>query len=120
MHHLRFGLSRRLVGGSKDDTVVFLTLYVDRTKLGAHNLQLFCFIADFHPRRNHKKYQNLKSDIKDVIVEGNRIAFRAKQHAFFVPDDKQVNMDVMNVYTLVDGRVKEWQLWFKQEVDSVS
>ena len=41
MHHLRFGLSRRLVGGSKDDTVVFLTLYVDCTKLGAHNLQYF-------------------------------------------------------------------------------
>ena len=41
MHHLRFGLSKRLVGGSKDDTVVFLMLYVDRTKLGAHNLQFF-------------------------------------------------------------------------------
>ncbi len=33
----------------------------------------------------HKKYQDLKSEVKDVIVEGNRIAFRVEQHAFFVP-----------------------------------
>ena len=64
----------------------------------------------------HKKYQNLKSDVKDVIVEGNRIAFRVEQHAFFVPDDESVNMDVMNLYTLVDGKVKEWRLWFVQRM----
>ena len=52
MHHLRFGLSKRLVGGSKDDTVVFLTLYVDRTKLGAHNLRFFVLLQIFHPSRS--------------------------------------------------------------------
>ncbi|MBX3710045.1 MAG: nuclear transport factor 2 family protein [Gammaproteobacteria bacterium] len=66
----------------------------------------------------HQKYQNLKSVIKDVVVEGNRMAFRAEQHAFFVPDDGYVNMDVMNLYTLVDGKVKEWRLWFTQHADS--
>ena len=65
----------------------------------------------------HKKYRDLKSDVKDVIVEGNRIAFRVEQHAFFVPDDEYVNMDVMNLYKLVDGKVKEWRLWFSQYVD---
>lgn len=66
----------------------------------------------------HKKYQGLKSEVKDIIVEGNRIAFRVEQHAFFVPDDEYVNMDVMNLYTLVDGKVKKWRLWFNQDVDS--
>jgi len=65
----------------------------------------------------HKKYQDLKSAIKDVIVEGDRIAFRVEQHAFFVPDDEYVNMDVMNLYMLVDGKVKEWRLWFNQDID---
>ncbi len=63
----------------------------------------------------HKKYRNLKSEIKEVIVEGNRIAFRVEQHAFFVPDDEYVNMDVMNLYTLINGKVKEWKLWFTQD-----
>jgi len=66
----------------------------------------------------HKKYKNLKSAVKDVIVEGNRMAFRAEQQAFFVPDDKNVTMDIMNLYTLVDGKVKEWRLWFTQHADS--
>jgi limonene-1,2-epoxide hydrolase len=65
----------------------------------------------------HKKYQNLKSEVKDVIVEYNRIAFRVEQHALFVPDDEYVNMDVMNLYKLTDGKVKEWRLWFYQDVD---
>ena len=65
----------------------------------------------------HKKYQDLKSEVKDVIVEGNRIAFRVEQHAFFVPDDEYVNMDVMNLYRLIDGRVIEWRLWFSQSID---
>lgn len=63
----------------------------------------------------HKKYQDLKSEVKDVIVEGNCIAFRVEQHAFFVPDDEYVNMDVMNLYKLTDGKVKEWRLWFSQD-----
>jgi limonene-1,2-epoxide hydrolase len=66
----------------------------------------------------HKKYQDLKSEVKDIIVSANRIAFRVEQHAFFVPDDEYVNMDVMNLYTLVDGKVKEWRLWFSQDADS--
>tara|TARA_R110000868_G_scaffold318028_1_gene578816 strand:- start:27482 stop:27865 length:384 start_codon:yes stop_codon:yes gene_type:complete len=65
----------------------------------------------------HKKYRDLKSEVKDVIVEDNRIAFRVAQHAFFVPDDEYVNMDVMNLYTLVDGKVSEWRLWFSQDTD---
>lgn len=65
----------------------------------------------------HKKYQDLKSEIKDVIVQGDRLAFRVEQHAFFVPDDEQVNMDVMNLYKLVDGKVTEWRLWFSQDAD---
>lgn len=40
------------------------------------------------------------------MLEGNRIAFRAEQHDFFVPDDEYVNMNVMNLYTLVDDKVK--------------
>jgi limonene-1,2-epoxide hydrolase len=67
----------------------------------------------------HKKYQNLKSEIKDVVVEGNRIAFRVEQHAFFVPDDEYVDMDVMNLYTLQDGKVKEWRLWFVQRMADI-
>lgn len=66
----------------------------------------------------HKKYLDLKSELKDVIVQDNRIAFRVEQHAFFVPDDEYVNMDVMSLYKLVDGKVKEWRLWFSQDADS--
>lgn len=66
----------------------------------------------------YKKYQNLTSELKDVIVEGNRIAFRVEQHAFFVPDEEYVNMDVMNLYTLVDGKVKNWRLWFTQDAET--
>ncbi len=64
-----------------------------------------------------KKYRNLTSEIKDVIVEDHSIAFRVEQQAFFVPDDEYVHMDVMNLYKLVDGKVKEWRLWFSQYVD---
>lgn len=66
----------------------------------------------------YKKYQNLKSEIKEVIVEGNCIAFRVEQHAFFVPDDEYVNMDVMNLYTLDNGKIKNWRLWFSQDADT--
>lgn len=66
----------------------------------------------------HKKYLDLKSELKDVIVEENRIAFRVEQRAFFAPDNEYVNMDVMSLYKLVDGKVKEWRLWFNQDADS--
>jgi limonene-1,2-epoxide hydrolase len=62
----------------------------------------------------HQKYQDLQSEIKDVIVENDCITFRVEQHAFYVPDAKYVNMDVMNLYKLTDGKVKEWRLWFSQ------
>ena len=62
----------------------------------------------------HKKYKNLKSEIKEVIVENDRIAFHVKQNAFYVPDNKHVILDVMNVYKLSDGKVKEWNMWFNQ------
>lgn len=62
----------------------------------------------------HKKYQDLKSEIKEVIVENGCIAFHVKQKAFYVPDNMRVILDVMNLYKLSDGKVKEWQMWFKQ------
>lgn len=67
----------------------------------------------------HKKYLDLKSTVKDVILTENCIAFWVEQHAFFVPDEEYVNMDVMNLYKLVDGKVKEWRLWFSQTVDPI-
>lgn len=66
----------------------------------------------------HKKYRDLKSEVKDVIVEGNRIAFRVEHHALFVPDDEYVSMAVMNLYKFTGGKVKEWRLWFSQYVDT--
>lgn len=65
-----------------------------------------------------KKYQDLKSEIKDVIVEGNCITFRVEQQAFFVPDNEYVTMSVMNLYKLKDGKVNEWRLWFSQAANS--
>lgn len=62
----------------------------------------------------HKKYRHLKSEITDVVVEDDRIAFCVEQHAFFVPDNQYVTMAVMNLYKLVNGKVKEWKLWFTQ------
>ncbi len=62
----------------------------------------------------HKKYQDLKSEIKDIIVANARIAFHVKQNAFYVPDNKYVTLDVMNLYKLSNGKVKEWQIWFNQ------
>lgn len=59
----------------------------------------------------HKKYQDLKSEIKDVVVENDRIAFHVRQNAFSVLDNKHITVDVMNLYKLSDGKVKEWQIW---------
>lgn len=59
----------------------------------------------------HKKYQNIRSEIMDIIVENNRIAFHVRQNAFYAPENKHVTLDVMNLYTLTDGKVKEWQIW---------
>ncbi|WP_419420775.1 nuclear transport factor 2 family protein [Legionella sp. D16C41] len=62
----------------------------------------------------HKKYADLKSEIKDIIIENDRIAFHVKQNAFSVPDNEHVNLDVMNFYKLFNGKVKEWQMWVNQ------
>jgi DNA-binding transcriptional MerR regulator len=59
-------------------------------------------------------FKNLKSEIKDVIAEKDRIAFRVEQNAIFtkdIPDGIQVRLDVMNLYTLESSKVKEWQIW---------
>jgi hypothetical protein len=59
----------------------------------------------------HKKYQDLKSEIKEIIVENNHIAFHVKQNAFSVHAHKHITLDIMNLYKLYDGKVKEWQIW---------
>ena len=59
-------------------------------------------------------FKDLKSEIKDVIAEGNRIAFRVEQNALFFkhnPDGVHVKLDVMNLYKRESGKVKEWQIW---------
>lgn len=59
----------------------------------------------------HKKYHDIKSEIKNIIVENDRMAFHVKQNAFSVLLNKHITIDVMNVYQLSDGKVKEWQIW---------
>lgn len=61
-----------------------------------------------------KIFKDLKSDIKDVVADEDRIAFRVEQNAIFykhIPDGIQVKLDVMNLYKLESGKVKEWQIW---------
>ncbi|MEO8400514.1 MAG: nuclear transport factor 2 family protein [Gammaproteobacteria bacterium] len=61
-----------------------------------------------------KILKDLKSEIKDVIADENRIAFRVEQNAMYykhVPAGVQVRLDVMNLYKLDSGKVKEWQIW---------
>jgi len=56
-------------------------------------------------------FKNLKSEVKDVIAGKDRIAFRVEQNAMFtknIPDGVQVRIDVMNLYNLESGKVKEW------------
>lgn len=59
----------------------------------------------------HKKYQDLKSEIKDVIIQNDHIAFHVKQRAFYVEKNKHVTMDIMNLYKLSNGKIKEWHMW---------
>ena len=62
----------------------------------------------------HKIFKDLKSKVKDVTTEEDRIAFRVEQNAMFykhAPDGAQVKLDVMNLYKLESGKVKEWQIW---------
>jgi hypothetical protein len=59
----------------------------------------------------YKKYKDIKSEIKDVIVENDCIAFHVKQNVFSVLDNKHITVDIMNLYKLSNGKVKEWQIW---------
>lgn len=62
----------------------------------------------------HSIFKDLKSEIKDIITDEDRIAFRVEQHAMFYkhkPDGVPVRLDVMNLYKLESGKVKEWQIW---------
>lgn len=62
----------------------------------------------------HKIFKKLKSEVKDVIAEEDRIAFRIEQTALFFkykPLGVPVKLDVMNLYKLESGKVKEWQIW---------
>ena len=62
----------------------------------------------------HKIFKDLKSEVKDVTTEEDRIAFRVEQNAMFykhVPEGAPVKLDVMNLYKLESGKVKEWQIW---------
>lgn len=63
----------------------------------------------------HSKYRDLKSDITTLIVENDRMAFHVNQNAFYVPENKYVTLNVMNLYKLFDGKVKEWQMWFAED-----
>lgn len=61
-----------------------------------------------------KIFKDIKSEIKDVIADKDRIAFRVEQNAMFykhVPDGIRVKLDVMNLYKLKNNKVKEWQIW---------
>lgn len=61
-----------------------------------------------------KIFKDLKSEIKDVIADEDRIAFRVEQNAMFYknkPAGAQVRLDSMNLYKLESGKVKEWQIW---------
>jgi DNA-binding transcriptional MerR regulator len=62
----------------------------------------------------HKIFKDLKSEIKDVVADEDHIAFRVEQNAVFSkhkPDGVPVKLDVMNLYKLESGKVKEWQIW---------
>jgi len=62
----------------------------------------------------HTIFKDLKSEVKDVIADEDRIAFRVEQNALFFkhnPEGAQIKLDAMNLYKLESGKVKEWQIW---------
>ncbi len=64
--------------------------------------------------RVHKIFRDLKSEIKDVTTEEDRIAFRIEQNAIFTkhnPEGVPIRLDAMNLYKLENGKVKEWKIW---------
>jgi ketosteroid isomerase-like protein len=60
----------------------------------------------------NEKYKDVKSEVKDVTAEEDRLAFRVEHNAFYEPEGKHVTVNVMNLYKLNDGKVKEWRVWF--------
>lgn len=61
-----------------------------------------------------KILKDLKSEVKDVVADENRIAFRVEQSAMFYkhrPEGVQIKLDAMNLYKLESGKIKEWQIW---------
>ena len=81
-----------------------------------HSMSKQLDLSDLKSRlpRIHKIFKDLKSEVKDIIADENRIAFRVEQNAMFykhAPDGVQVKLDVMNLYKLESGKVKEWQIW---------
>lgn len=59
-------------------------------------------------------FRDLKSEVKDVIADKDRIAFRVEQNAICTKHDPEgipTKLDAMNLYKLEKGKVKEWQIW---------
>lgn len=62
----------------------------------------------------HRVFNELQSEIKDVIADEDRMAFRIVQNAIFTkhnPKGVKIRLDSMNFYKLKNGKVKEWQIW---------
>lgn len=81
-----------------------------------HSMSKQLGLSDLKSRLSviHKIFKDLKSEVKDIIADENRMAFRVEQNAMFykhTPEGVQVKLDVMNLYKLESGKVKEWQIW---------
>ncbi len=55
---------------------------------------------------------------KKVGLKQKKIKFNKFGFCEFT-DDEYVNMDIMNLYKLIDGKVKKWRLWFSQDADLI-
>jgi DNA-binding transcriptional MerR regulator len=81
--------------------------YSASKQLDLHDLKLLLPVV-------HKIFRDLKSEVKDVTMEDDRIAFRIEQNAIFTkhrPEGVQIRLDAMNLYKLECGKVKEWKIW---------
>lgn len=62
----------------------------------------------------HSIFKDLKTAVKDITADEDRIAFRIEQNAVFTkhhPAGVPIKLDAMNLYKLENGKVKEWQIW---------
>lgn len=66
-----------------------------------------------------KKFQHLTSEIKDLILSEDKLAFRASQRAFYMPENQFVTFDTMNIYQLAKNKVSEWQIWEGKKVSDL-